>query len=107
MTDTEFTAISRELQGDIKESTPRKTGNLRGNATLIRKIGSNEIRIYVDTEIAPYFDLVNYRKTYKVKSRFRDAMLTKQNKNYHYFENAVEAAINNLARKIGGEIVKK
>lgn len=105
MTDNEFTAICRELQSDIKSRTPRRTGNLRGNATLIRSCGANEIRVYVDTDIAPYFDLVNYRQTYLVGRR--DMKKTKQNKNYRYFERAVEIAIENLASKIGGDIVKK
>lgn len=89
---------------DIRSMTPRLTGNLADKATLLRSVGSNEIRIYVDESIAPYFPYVNNRPSYRVKGKF--GSYTKLNKNYEYFQHAVEVAIENLARKIDGEIIR-
>lgn len=104
MTDQQFTNICSEMRNDIEDMTPKKTRNLAEKATLIRPVGSNEIRIYVDENIAPYFKYVNNRPTLYVKGKF--GSYTKQNKNYGYFQHAVEVAIEKLARKIDGEIIK-
>jgi hypothetical protein len=85
---------------DIRARTPYATGNLAKNATLIRSIGNNEIRIYVDENIAPYFKYVNNRPTLFSKGRMRT------NPNHEYFQHAVEVATENLARKINGVIIK-
>lgn len=92
------------MRNDIEDMTPKKTRNLAEKATLLRSVGANEIRIYVDENIAPYFKYVNNRPTLYVKGKF--GSYTKQNKNYGYFQHAVEVAIEKLARKIDGEIIK-
>ena len=104
MTDQEFTNVCSSMLHDIRGMTPRLTGNLADKATLIRSVGSNEIRIYVDENIAPYFKYVNNRPTLYVRGKF--GSYTKQNKNHEYFQHAVEVAIENLARKVNGDIVK-
>lgn len=105
MTDQQFTNICSEMRHDIKGMTPWDTGNLADKATKISDLVGNEIRIYVDENIAPYFPYVNNRPTYQVKGKFGKSY-TKQNKNYGYFQHAVEVAIEKLARKIDGEIIK-
>lgn len=100
MTDQQFTKICTFMRDDIRSMTPYATGNLANNATLLRPVGTNEIRIYVDENIAPYFRYVNDRPTLLSKGRMR------KNPNHEYFQHAVEVAIKNLARKIGGEIIK-
>lgn len=92
------------MRNDIEDMTPKKTRNLAEKATLLRSVGANEIRIYVDENIAPYFKHVNNRPTYRVKGKF--GSYTKQNKNFEYFQHAVEVATEKLARKINGEIIK-
>lgn len=114
MTDNEFSKIVHELLGTIKSMTPRATGNLADKSTKVRASGANEMRVFVDAGsgqrkpmegIAPYFWLVNYRRTYPVKTPH--GVQQKENRNYHYYEKAVETAIERLATKIGGDIVKK
>ena len=104
MTDQQFTVVCSSMLHDIRDKTPRLTGNLADKATLLRSVGANEIRIYVDENIAPYFPYVNNRPTYRVKGKF--GSYTKQNRNHEYFQHAVEVAIEKLARKIDGEIIK-
>lgn len=106
MTDEQFSNICHSMLHDIRGRTPRDTGNLADKATLIRSVGSNEMKIYVDEKIAPYFRIVNERPDYYVKSRNSGGRLIRQNRNYMYFQRAVEVAIENLARKIDGEIIK-
>ena len=100
MTDQQFTIVCSSMLHDIRNMTPKATGNLAYNATLLRSVGADEIRIYVDEKIAPYFKYVNNRPTLMSKGRMR------ANTNHEYFQNAVEAAIEKLARKIDGVIVK-
>lgn len=100
MTDQQFSNICHSMLHDIRARTPYATGNLAENATLIRSIGNNEIRIYVDENIAPYFKYVNNKGTRISKGRIRT------NPNYMYFQHAVEVATENLARKINGVIIK-
>ncbi len=104
MTDQQFTNICTDMLHNIQSMTPWATGNLADKATKITGEGTNEIRIYVDENIAPYFKYVNNRPTYRVKGKF--GSYTKQNRNYEYFQHAVEVAIENLARKIDGVIIK-
>ena len=104
MTDQQFTFVCSSMLHDIRDKTPKLTGNLADKATLLRSVGANEIRIYVDENIAPYFKYVNNRPTYRVNGKF--GSYTKQNRNYEYFQHAVEEAVENLARKINGEIIK-
>ena len=104
MTDQQFTFVCSSMLHDIRDMTPKLTGNLADKATLLRSVGANEIRIYVDENIAPYFKYVNNRPTYRVKGKF--GSYTRQNRNYEYFQHAVEEAVENLARKINGEIIK-
>ncbi len=106
MTDADFTRVCTAMKQDISDRTPYRTGNLANNATLIRSTGLNEMRIYVDENIAPYFRFVNERPSYYVNSRYRGTKLLKYNRNYMYFEAAFVKAIQNLASNIGGEITR-
>ena len=105
MTDAEFTTVCKSMKQDIYDRTPHATGNLRNNATKIESAGYNEMKIFVDEKIAPYFRAVNNRPSYYVKSLYGGKYL-KANRNYLYFENAFASAIQNLARRVDGDIIK-
>lgn len=106
MTDTEFTKVCTAMRQDIADRTPYLTGNLANNATLVRSTGLNEIRVYVDENIAPYFKYVNGRPSYRVNSQFKGGKVLKYNRNYMYFERAFVKAVENLANRIDGEIIR-
>ena len=105
MTDNEFTLVCTAMRQDIADRTPYRTGNLANNATKVESTGYNEMKIYVDERIAPYFPFVNNRASYYVKNPFGGKML-KANRNYLYFEYAFVKAIQNLAQRIDGEIIQ-
>lgn len=98
MSDAQFTAISNRLLEHIRRKTPYDTGNLRNKATLINQENPGEHRIYVDSNIAPYFKYVNNY------ARMRNGGV---NKNHKYFQNAVNEAVAELAASIKGEVIKK
>ena len=105
MTDAQFTKICTAMRQDIADRTPYDTGNLANNATLVRPGGMNEMRIFVDENIAPYFRAVNLRPSYYVNSIYGGKML-KPNRNYLYFELAFVRALKNLADSIDGEVIQ-
>ena len=102
MTDAEFTAVCGMVKAMIQDDTPKRTRNLALNATRSESLGANKIRIYVDTEgthvpesldgIAPYFVYVN---NYPV---LRD----KPNRNFQYWDKAIDRAIRAIALEKGG-----
>ena len=104
MTDREFTKLASEFLADVRERTPinkRRNaptrGNLRLRATRGKPIASGKYRVTVSSEIAPYFPFVNYAKSFPSG---------KPNPNYNYLGTAIEEALNNLAKKAGGIIVR-
>ena len=92
MTDQEFTKISRDLVSVIQDKTPQDTGNLALNATKSESLGVNKIRVYVDLEIAPYFEYVNNRE------RLSNG---KPNPNRGYFDRAVRFALSKINDRTG------
>jgi hypothetical protein len=97
MTDGEFDKAVRKMQSDIQEATPYDTGNLATKATKSRSIGTDKFEIYVDEKVAPYFKYVNNRPTLSNGAK---------NKNYGYFHNAFENALQKMANDAGGVIVR-
>ena len=91
----------------IRTFTPRDTGNLRMFATRSEDLEERSFRIYVNASgdhsprstdgIAPYFHKVNY------EPRMENG---KPNKNYHYWDAAIEEVAKTIALYLGGELVE-
>lgn len=94
------------MVGKIRKNTPRLTGNLRDNATKMKSLGADRFVIFVDTSIAPYFKYVNNEELIRreVKVGQRKAQMYKRNRNYKYWEKAVDLAIEDIAQALGGRI---
>ena len=106
MTNQEFNAIVHRMVGKIRENTPRRTKNLMNNATKSKPLGADRFVIFVDTDVAPYFKYVNNYKLIEreVKVGNRKAKMFKRNRNYKYWENAVDLAIEDMAKVLGGRV---
>lgn len=94
MTDVRFTEAAGDLLREIRNGTPKDTGNLRYNATRKEALGGGRFRITVEERVAPYFRYVNGQRT--IRGR--------KNEHYGYFENAVRDAVRSVAKKYGGRI---
>lgn len=105
MTDAQFTTICTAMRQDIADRTPHDTGNLADKATLVVPGGMNEMRIFVNENIAPYFRAVNERPSYYVNSIY-GGKVSRPNRNYMYFERAFVSALRNLADSIDGEVIQ-
>lgn len=104
MTDNEFSRLTSSFLDEIQSMTPINKnfkaptrGNLRMRATRGKAIAHGKYVVSVSARIAPYFPYVNYQEKFESG---------KPNPNYQYLENAIDTAINNLARKAGGFIVR-
>jgi len=104
MTNEEFNVIGHELLSYIKDRTPKDTGNLAYNATGFG-LGVGTFTITVNTKIAPYFKYVNNYETFTRKYKNGNER-TVQNRNYHYFEKAVDSGVEYLAQLLGGTLIK-
>ena len=119
MNDATFTKVTTAMLADIRERTPKLTGNLARNATLSQSLGNGIVDIYVDEKIAPYFKYVNnyprtHYRAYQSTSTIQGGRIVKNkqlktiskpNRNYGYFEIAFDDALRNLANSVGGVIV--
>lgn len=120
MTNDRFQNICSQMREDIFALTPYDSGNLANEATKLQRLGDAKVKIFVDEEIAPYFRFVNNEPmlTYWSYQRgIKDGKIVKRkdlpkishvtkNRNYHYFEKAVEAALENLAKNAGGKLYR-
>lgn len=89
-------AVERFVQ-ILRDLAPKDTGNLAYNAIKYEKVSEREYRIYIDLEIAPYQVYVNESPTLTNGT---------PNKNYGWWEAAIELAIEEMARLLEGEIIK-
>lgn len=107
MTDQQYTNIKIGILDDIKQfdkgaTRPYDTGNLVLNAIRSEDLSYGKFRIYVNSfgnhvpesqdGIAPYFKYVNYY----------DTIRGKVNKHYHWWDNAIAAAVKDVAQEWGG-----
>lgn len=74
-------SIKSQVLYEMRKRTPRDTGNLADNATIIVEVGLG-FNLGIDAIKAPYFTYVNDRPTYPRGSR---------NPNYRYYERALMA----------------
>ncbi|MBE6555522.1 MAG: hypothetical protein E7663_04740 [Ruminococcaceae bacterium] len=97
-------AVDRFVQV-LRELAPKDTGNLAYNAIRVESVGVGRWRIYVNMTgehrsraldgIAPYQKYVNDSPTLSNGQ---------SNKNYHWWEKAVELAAEELAKALKGSI---
>lgn len=95
MTDAQFTTIVNSIRNDIAKRTPYDTGNLATNATRIESLGVNEMRVFIDTNIAPYFRYVNFAER---------LVNNADNPNRGYWERAIKGAVEKIAQINGAEV---
>ena len=104
MTDARFTQITSEMTALIQEKTPYDTNNLKLVATRSESLGANQFRISVDTKIAPYFKYVNFYKNHRYRKSDGSVVDGKPNPNYRYWDNAIRAAAESMARSCNGRV---
>ena len=119
MTEAKFNSLCSQIYDHIRSRTPYDTGNLYKEATKIHRLGGAKVKIFVDETIAPYFALVNNEPTLSVYKYPRlpvNGKLTKDkskpkikrtytNKNYRYFENALEEVLQDIAKETGAVLI--
>lgn len=119
MTEAKFNSLCSQIYDHIRSRTPYDTGNLYKEATQIHRLGGAKIKIFVDESIAPYFALVNNEPTlsvYKYQLLPVNGKLTKDkskpkikrtytNKNYKYFERALEEVLQDIAKETGAVLI--
>lgn len=79
---------------------PASTGNMRFNATIVRRISPNTVNVMVDSSIAPY---VVYTNEPWVSPKWKG----RENPNEGWFERAVDAFARDLAAALGGKLTIK
>lgn len=119
MTAAKFNSLCSQIYDHIRSQTPYDTGNLHDKATKIQRLGDAKVKIFVDEAVAPYFKYVNNRQTLTTQ-RYpllpKDGKLdrrkdkpkvshTRQNRNYHYFEEALEEVLKEIARETGATLI--
>ena len=106
MTNREFNVITHRAVAIIRSRTPYYTGNLCNNATKSKSRGADRFIIFVNTKKAPYFKYVNNEEIIRreVKVGKSKAQMFKRNRNYQYWEKAVDLVIEDIARALGGRI---
>lgn len=111
-----FQKMVRTMVANIKVATPKDTGNLAYNATRYEFMGGGTARIFVNTVgdhvpesrdgIAPYFVKVNYDKNISFTNN-RGQLIIKPNKNYHYWDDAIDKEVRKIADIVGGIVAKE
>lgn len=107
MNSAAFWKITRNFTANIRGATPKATGNLAYNATRYEPTSGGDVRVYVNTQgdhkpesadgIAPYFIYVNYY----------EYLRGKRNRNYHYWDRAIDAEAERIAAIVGGTVTKE
>lgn len=95
-----FSRFVSKFTKNFRTLTPIDTGNLRYNAVRYNFSSSQRGVVYIDTKIAPYMpftDLPWLSPQWKGK----------KNPNEGWFERAVEKALEQTVKEMGGRIIKK
>lgn len=108
MTDAQFSMIMNKLVEKIQNKTPVDKNNLKGKATRgYASFSSRGIYIInVSGQIAPYFKYVNDYEKHRYRDKNGEVRDGKKNKNYHYFDKALEKGFSGIVKKYGGVIKK-
>lgn len=119
MTEAKFNSLCSQIYDHIRSKTPHASWNLYNNATKIERLEAGKAKIFVDETVAPYFALVNNEPTLSVYKYPRlpvNGKLTKdkskpkikityKNKNYKYFERALEEVLQDIAKETGAVLI--
>ena len=81
----------------FRHLVPYDTGNMALQATKVEKVSENEVKIFVDSAVAPY---VVYTNEPWISPRWRG----KENPNEKWFERATEKTAQAICSILGGEI---
>ena len=84
---------------EARKASPYDTGNLRTKG--VKQVVGKEMKIYVDTKIAPYMKYTN-----EPWSKFKPPLRGKQNPNEGWWGRAAEAAARSLAKDLKGKLSK-
>ena len=76
---------------------PYHTGNMANNATKVEKVSENEVKIWVDSDVADYVVYTNEPWT-------SPKWNGKQNPNEKWFEKATEQVVQYIAGVLNGNI---
>lgn len=116
MNQSAFLRIARTVTANLKQATPKDTGNLAYHATRYEPLAAGAVRVYVNTSgdhkpesldgIAPYFVKVNYDKNITFTDSKGNTVI-KQNRNYHYWDDAIDGEVKEIARIVGGDVKKE
>lgn len=91
MTDKTFNRLMHGVVEDIRKGTPVDTRNLQKNATKGAPVAHGQFVIEVNGLIASYFRYVNnYRE-----------LNGRRNRNYRYFQRALNTALEKIGRVEG------
>lgn len=96
MTDELFNKVMHGVVADIRARTPVKTRNLRDTATYGSPAAHGTFVITVDASIAPYFVYVNNYQRHRYRDRGGNIVEGRSNRNYHYFQKALTAALEKI-----------
>lgn len=106
MTEHQLELAAQHILMTLKDLAPYDTGNLALNSIRMEKTAPYEYRIYVSVDgdhtpgamdgIAPYMVYVNENQTVGAS--------TVSNRNYHWWEAAVQLALEEGAKFLQGEI---
>ena len=80
-----------------KKTSPYDTGNLRLKG--VKTISGREMKIYVDTNVAPYMKYTN-----EPWSKFAPPLRGKSNPNEGWWGRAADAAARSLAKELKGKL---
>ena len=119
MTDPKFNELCSRIYDHIRSKTPIASGNLHDKATKIQRLEDGRVKIFVDETVAPYFALVNNEPTLSVEKYqlspvngklMKDKSKPKikrtyTNKNYKYFEKALEEVLQEIAKETGAVLI--
>ena len=97
MTEQLFNKLMHGVVADIRGMTPKRTGNLRKNATYGRPVANGKFVIVVDANIAPYAPYVNNYSHHVYRDKSGNLVKGNINKNYRYFQRALTESL----KKIG------
>lgn len=103
MTDELFNKVMHGVVADIRSMTPvgdkrrdPHSGNLKINATNGGPAAHGTFVITVDASIAPYFVYVNNYQRHRYRDRGGNIVEGRSNRNYHYFQKALTAALEKI-----------
>lgn len=89
--------IAMLVYEELKKYVPYDTGNMANNALKIEQVSANEVKIYIDSSIAPY-------AVYTNEPWISPHWKGKKNPNEKWFDNATSKVAEALAGMLEGTL---